>query len=223
MVITKDLTGTTFLVFLRDGGVTKSDTPRAYGHLTQTVSLDTEGPKYVPQVCMSCHGGKYNAKTRKVDGASFLPLDPGLLAFASPGDQAAQEENIRRINEMIQLSDYRSAVAGYIRGLYGNTWTIPGTKAKTDYVPQGWAAQSGFYRSVVKTYCATCHLAAPSEVNFASWENFQGNAGRIKAAVCGAHTMPHAELQYKAFWTKDTGPVYIPGLLATTLGFPSCQ
>ena len=75
---------------------------------------------------------------------------------------------------------------------------------------------------MVRPYCATCHLAAPSQWNFASWGNFQTNAGLIHGSVCGAHTMPHNELQYKAFWTKDTGPLYIPGLLAATLGFPSC-
>ncbi len=214
MVITKDLKGTTFLVLLRD--------TLAYAKIARTVALDTEGPKYVPQVCMACHGGTYNSTTRRVDGAAFLPLDPGLLAFASPAARAAQEEKMRKINWMIVLSEPSSAVATYIKGLYGNAPGAAGKTATPDYVPQGWAPQAGFYRSVVKPYCATCHLAAPTDVNFASWGNFQDNAGRIKASVCGAHTMPHAELQYKAFWTKDTGPVYTPGLLATTLGFPSC-
>lgn len=215
MVISKDFTGTTFLVFLKDslGG---------YGRLAPTVSLDTEGPKYVPHACISCHGGKYNPTTRKVDGASFLPLDPGLLEFASPDHQSSQEEGLRNINAMIVASDPTSAVAAYIRGLYGNAVSVPGALAKADYVPQGWSAQAGFYRSVVKPYCATCHLAAPASWNFASWDNFKENAALIKVAVCNAHTMPHSELQYKAFWTKDTGPVYTPGLLATTLGLPSC-
>jgi len=84
MVITKDPSGTTFLVFLRDSALT-------YGNLAQKVALDTEGPKFLPQVCMSCHGGTYNPTTRKVDGASFLPLDPELLAFATPAAQAARK------------------------------------------------------------------------------------------------------------------------------------
>jgi hypothetical protein len=68
-----------------------------------------------------------------------------------------------------------------------------------------------------------CHLAAVPQYNFATWSNFKDNEGLIKAAVCGnVHSMPHSELQYKAFWTKDTGPVYTPGLLAATLGFSSC-
>jgi hypothetical protein len=212
MVITKDPTGTVFLVLGKNAKYT----------LSPTVQLDTEGPKLVPFACLSCHGGKYNPITRKVDGASLLPLDPGLLAFASPGDQAAQEEKIRSINSMIHNSDPRSAVGMYIRGLYKGGVSQPGTRAQPDYVPAGWAQQSGFYRSVVRPYCSTCHLAAPTDWNFASWDNFQANAGLIRAAVCYAHTMPHSELQFKAFWTKDTGALYLPGLLAATLGFPSC-
>ena len=220
MVISKDPTGSTFLVVLRDS-VTRGAEGRVswYGKLAERVSLDTEGQKYLPHACLSCHGGKYNTTTYKVDGASFLPLDPDLLAFSSPAEKGAQQEKMRKINAMIVTSAPTSAVAAYIRGLYGNSVSVPGTLAKVDYVPQGWSQQPGFYRSVVKQYCSTCHLAAPEYLNFASWENFEQNKALIKAAVCNAHTMPHSELQYKAFWTKDTGPVYLPGLLASTLNW----
>lgn len=183
MVIVKDTTGSSFLVLL-------ADTVLTYARLATSVSLDTEGPKWLPHVCLSCHGGKYNYQTRKVEGASFLPLDAGLLEFASPADRAAQEEKFREINYAIVLSDPTSAVAAYIRGLYGNQVAVPGRTATPDYVPQGWAPQAGFYRAVVKPYCAMCHLAAPPSWNFASWQNFQDNAALIKASVCSAHTMP---------------------------------
>jgi hypothetical protein len=222
MMITKDATGSVFLVFSGADSYLTEWARDVHYTLSPTATLDTEGPKLVPFACLSCHGGKYNPVTRKVDGASLLPLDPGLLAFASPGDQAAQEEKIRKINQVIQNSDPGSAVAAYIRGLYNGAFSQPGARAQPDYVPAGWAPQAGFYRSIVRPYCTTCHLAAPSQWNFASWGNFLSNAGLIRAAVCGAHTMPHSELQYKAFWTKDTGALYLPGLLATTLGFPSC-
>ncbi|MEP6692200.1 MAG: hypothetical protein ABJD07_13655 [Gemmatimonadaceae bacterium] len=222
MVIVKDTSGTVFLVLLRDSAIVDGKAVPRYGRLAERVALDGEGPKYLPQVCVSCHGGKYNATTRKVDGASFLPLDPSLLAFSSPAEQAAQEENIRTMNTIIVASEPTSAVAAYIRGLYGNKFSVPGTRATPSYVPQGWSSQAGFYKSVVKPYCAMCHLAAPTSWNFATWQNFQDNSALIRVAVCNAHTMPHSELQYKAFWTKDTGPVYTPGLLATTLGLASC-
>jgi hypothetical protein len=215
MVITKDPSGTAFLAFSGSGKYS----------LKPTVQLDTEAPKLVPFACLSCHGGTYNAVTRKVDGASFLPLDPELLAFASPADQAMQEEKIRRINQMIYNSAPTSAIGAYILGLYNGGLGQPGATATPDYVPAGWAAQAGLYRQIVRPDCALCHLAmpgGPNSYNFASWGNFQGNGPLIHASVCGAHTMPHNELQFKAFWTKDTGVLYLPGLLAATLGFQSC-
>jgi len=217
MVITKDASGTVFLALGNKSGENYA--------LLPTVSLDTEGPKLVPFVCTSCHGGKYNPNTRKVEGASFLPLDPGLLAFASPADQAAQEEKIRNINLMIYNSDPNSAIGHYIRGMYKGALGQPGARAQPDYVPGGWGPQAFLYRNVVRPYCTMCHLAMQgdkSAYNFASWVNFQGNSGAIYGSVCAQHTMPHNELQYKAFWTKDTGALYLPGLLAWTLGFPSC-
>ncbi len=210
MVIVKDPTGTVFLVF------------SGAGTLLTTVKLDTEGPKFVPFACISCHGGTYNATTRKVDGASFLPLDPGLLSFASPADQSAQEEKIRKINRMIYDAQPGSAIASYLSGLYHGAIGNAGTVAQPDYVPASWAQQAGFYRSVVRPHCAMCHLAAPPSWNFASWGNFQQNAGLIHADVCAAHTMPHAEVPFKSFWLKDTGILYLPGLLAATIGYPSC-
>jgi hypothetical protein len=215
MVITKDASGTVFLALGKNGKYP----------LLPTVQLDTEGPKLLPFVCTSCHGGRYNPSTRKVDGASLLPLNPGLLAFASAADQAAQEEKIRNINLMIYNSEPRSAIGAYILGLYNGALGQPGARAQPDYVPAGWAPQAGFYRQVVRPYCTMCHLAQPGgkgSYNFASWGNFQGNAGAIYGSVCAQHTMPHSELQFKELWTRDTGPTYLPGLLAWTLGFPSC-
>jgi hypothetical protein len=212
MVITKEPTGSVFMVF----------SPAAKYTLSPTVTLDTEGAKYVPHVCLSCHGGTYNATTHKVDGASFLPIDPDLQLFKSAAEKTKQQFAIRRINEIIAKSGSSPAVVAYINGLYGNAVNVPHQHAKTDYVPAGWQEQSGLYKQVVRPYCAMCHLAANADLSFASWGNFKSNAVRIKAAVCSAHTMPHAEIQFKEFWTKDTGPLYLPGLLAASLGFPSC-
>ena len=212
MVITKEPTGSTFMVFA----------PTLKYTLSPTVTLDIQGPKYVPHACLSCHGGKYNATTHKVDDASFLPIDPGLQAFASPAAMTQQQTAIRKINEIIAKSGSSPAVVAYINGLYGNAVHVPNKQATPDYVPAGWQAQAGLYRSVVRPYCAMCHLTATPDISFASWGNFQGSAARINAAVCFAHTMPHAELQFKEFWLKDTGALYLPGLLAASLGFPKC-
>lgn len=210
MMIIKDATGTTFLV--SSGGQ----------WVVPTVRLDTEGPKFVPFACISCHGGTYNATTRKVDNSSLLPLDPGLLSFASASDKAAQEEKIRNINLIITRAQPNSAITSYLNGLYHGSIGALGTVAQPDYVPSGWTQQAGLYRSVVRPYCAMCHLAAPPSWNFTSWGNFLQNKELIYADVCAAHIMPHAEVPFKSFWTKDTGILYLPGLLAAAIGKPSC-
>lgn len=212
MVIVKEPIGTTFLVLSNAGDFT----------LLPTVKLDTEGPKIVPFACISCHGGTYNPSTRRVDGASFLPLDPGLLSFASASEQSAQEEKIRKINRMIHDAQPGTAIAQYLNGLYHGAIGTVGTVSQPDYVPASWAPQAGFYRQVVRPYCAMCHLAGPPSWNFASWQNFEDNSALIYADVCVAHTMPHAEVPFKSFWTKQTGVLYLPGLLAAAIGKPSC-
>lgn len=66
------------------------------------------------------------------------------------------------------------------------------------------------------------NLAAPPNLNFATHGNFMQNRDLIYSAVCRQKIMPHAEIPFRYFWTEDTGVVYLPGLLATGLGYPSC-
>ncbi|MEO8561600.1 MAG: hypothetical protein ABI601_05970 [bacterium] len=185
-----------------------------------SLALDTEGPKPVPHSCLACHGGVWNSGTKLVDGASLLPLDPNDLVFF--GARTAQEEKIRTINAMIATSAPGTPITSYINGLYNGAVGNPGTVSRSYYVPAAWSAQPGLYQSIVKPYCASCHLAARSSVNFASWTNFLQNKALIYNAVCVARTMPHSEIAYREFWTKNTGAIYLPGLLATTLGYASC-
>jgi hypothetical protein len=91
-----------------------------------------------------------------------------------------------------------------------------------DFVPKGWADQAGLYRAVVKPHCAMCHLAQPSALSFAAWPSFDGNKELIYTTACQSGAMPHSEVAFKSFWTKDTGVVYLPGLLATSVGHASC-
>ena len=219
-VIIKDATGMRFLVFVP----TSSD----YGTVSSTsanalIKFDTEGEKLAPHSCLACHGGHFDPSTSRVVGASMLPLDPLQLVFAGgSAGRAAQEESIRRINELITRTTPSAAVIDYINGLYGGAVSRPGLSAVTNYVPAGWSQQPGLYLQVVRPYCATCHLAAQPSYSFASWGNFKGNAALIQTAVCATHSMPHAEVPFTQFWTKDTGVLYLPGLLAAALGYSSC-
>jgi hypothetical protein len=90
------------------------------------------------------------------------------------------------------------------------------------YVPQGWKQQPEVYNNVVKPYCTMCHLATPSNLDFTIPANFYQNKDLVYTTVCSAHSMPHAEAPFKQLWTKDTGPVFMPGYVAAVLGYQSC-
>jgi hypothetical protein len=197
-------------------------------NLVSTVVLDSEGSKHQPHACLACHGGYYDTATGRVQGATLLPIDPAMVAFpvTQPGDRSKyerpfQEENIRRVNAAILASMPSKPVADYIQGLYPTGVSQSGSVSQANYVPSGWAQQSGLYLSVVKPYCATCHMAQ-GNLNFSTWGNFLAYKQLIYGAVCQQKTMPHAEIPFRKFWTLDTGPVYLPGLLANSLGYASC-
>ena len=156
-------------------------------------------------------------------GDALPPIRGAGFAASGPMSRSAQEEQIRQVNLVVINSSKSSAVISYIQGLYNGAVQQPGAQAVADYVPAGWAQQAGFYRQVVKPYCASCHLAAPPHLSFSSWSNFQQSAAAIHTAVCKTRTMPHSEIAFRELWLKDTGVLFLPGLLAVTLGFQSCE
>ena len=177
-------------------------------------------------------------------GSTFLPLDPGLLDVSDRSDQTGK--NILAVNQTIMANSPSTAVARYLTGLYGadpRTVVWPGVQygldgqiwkqgggdpasgtgwGNPDFVPQGWSSQAGLYRNVVKPHCAMCHLTASSSVDLSTATSFLQSKDLIYTAVCSAHSMPHSEISFNNFWTKDTGPFFLPGILSTTLGHQSC-
>jgi hypothetical protein len=218
-LIIKGTQGTRFGFYLPASGAPSSYWVENWSS-SPMATFDSEGPKYVPQVCMSCHGGTFNPRTGLVDGATLLPVDPGLVDAGA--NRAAAEEPIRRVNAAVFMSNPSPSVVSYITGMYGGRVGIPGAVAAPNYVPTGWASEANLYTSVVKKNCAMCHLATNPAYDFLSAGNFLQNKALIQAAVCGAASMPHAEVPFNRFWTEDTGPIYVPGLLAARLGYPSC-
>jgi hypothetical protein len=184
--------------------------------LTDHVSFDTEGAKYPPNACLSCHGGKFTANS--VTGTTLLPLDPGLLQPVYGYDPG----NVRRVNQAVTDAAPSPAVARYLTGLYGMDPHVATGPGDPKYVPQSWKQQANVYNTAIKPHCMMCHLATPGNLDFTVASNFYQDKDLIYAAVCSAHSMPHAESPYNAFWTKDTGSFFLPGWLAGQLGYQSC-
>jgi hypothetical protein len=166
-----------------------------------------------------------------VTDSVLLPLDPSLLQLATvtttengtyypnvhPIDWVEQHL-IHPLNRVVAQNS-SPAIGRYLRWIYGNDLSAA---PNLDAVPQGWAGQAGLYRQVIKPYCVMCHLTPNSTVDFSSFDNVVRDKQRIHAAVCTTRSMPHAEIPFKAFWTKDTGSIFLPGLLAVSLGYQSC-
>jgi hypothetical protein len=205
-----------------------SDSPLDFEHsfanhadLTSGAALDSQGRKGVPHACLSCHGGHYDAMSKQVIGASLLPVVPARLQFGQ-GARSKEEESIRRINQIILQSNPAPGIVDLINAMYNGAPNTPGATANDAAVPSGWSSQPGLYRQVVLPYCASCHSAQRGPVNFRSWGNMQQNKNAVQRSVCQDFTMPHSEVLFRRFWTEGGG-VSLPGLLSTSLGFPTCR
>jgi len=183
--------------------------------------LDSQGRKGVPHACLSCHGGTYNPVTKLVVGASLLPVVPGRLQL-STSTRNRQEEQIRRINQIILQSNPAPAIGDQINAMYQGAPNTPGTAADDAAVPTGWSQQPGLYKQVIEPYCSSCHFAQRGPMNFRSWGNLLQNKDAVQRTVCTEFTMPHSEILFRRFWTEG-GAVSLPGMLSTSLGFSTCR
>lgn len=181
--------------------------------------LDSEGAKFAPHVCLSCHGGRFNPADNSVIGGSFLPIDPSRLVFSTlPGaTRADQEKKIQDINRLISYNT-TPLVGEYISKLYGGNWTLP---ARGNVVPAGWTGQTGLWNQVVRPFCIMCHMAQTGPLAFASFSDMMLVKDRVQKSVCTDGTMPHSELSFRSFW-KLTPSGYPADILSTALGFTSC-
>lgn len=188
------------------------------GNRLNKVALDSEGDKFVPYICLPCHGGTYNPTTNAVTGASFLPFDlPSFKFSAQAGFTAVnQEEEIRLLNSMVRDTNPELLITELINGWYGGPSgvTTPNTTLDDSFIPaayNGNANDRALYNNVYKLYCRTCHIAQgttlsnPGDLSIASYAVFTG------------FYMPHTEKTNHAFWHSDA-PKYLANVQSNVLG-----
>jgi hypothetical protein len=197
------------------------------GNLMGVEALDGEGPKTVPRMCMTCHGGTYDTVTHSVTGASFMPFDVWSFQQSNihPYTFDDQHERFRRINAIVAATNPNPAILDFLNATYpcppnkqcvdssgvvtpgvSGVYT-PGVMA-VDFDPltyNDWIANPNIYGSFVKPYCRSCHLAQPPNApSFTTYREFQIFTGLIQSNVCGpAHTMPQSEVPFLSFWVND--------------------
>jgi hypothetical protein len=176
----------------------------ADGALRTTADFDGEGPKPVPQVCMSCHGGLWDPESKTVNGARFLPFDIARLQFSNDPNhtRAAQEEEIRKMNEIVSRTQPATSnlISQWLNGTYANNITRAGQVAIDNFTPPSWAGDEQLYQGVVRPYCQSCHQALNPAIDFSTSAQFRSYAPSIQQAVCNTRSMPHAEPTFIGFW-----------------------
>jgi len=209
----------------------------ATGALASLAALDTQADnESIPNNCLNCHGGsgRYETNNERVRGARFLPFDPSAFLFADTAGLrlADQQDDFRRLNQLVLKAEPTIAMREMVEGFYGGAagLALQNTPANTRYVPPGWTESSAtvkVYQEVVGPYCRSCHVSqqttalARDILDFSSSAVFLAQANQIVEVVCGtpgsaaSHTMPNAEVTLKAFWASPARAYLLAYLGAT--------
>jgi hypothetical protein len=188
------------------------------GQLLPSVNLDQRGEKFLPGVCVVCHGARNgfarfdeDAATSPELEAQFLPFDLNNLAYAAssgPLSRAGQEAQLRDLNLTLLKTDPRPALVDLLNLWYPN----PATSSFTDAVPPGWAGQETLYRAVEKKYCRTCDVAMSASngrnLGFPGFSDFDQFAFELATRTCGIGggisrarwSMPNSKVTFDQFW-----------------------
>ena len=199
--------------FVYNGGDFSFNAPRV-----GAADLDGFEPKFVPNLCLNCHGGNYfpaNVATPSLAeinmGASFRELDIATYKFpegrltANNTEKAAfknQNLIVKGLNpgDTIATQPIKDLIAGWYPGA--------SIEQNNSFTPSGWtgAPKQGLYDNVVKTSCRTCHVAldanpSSSGIGWTSYDQLELRQSVIGSFVlCDMRIMPHAVITYRNFW-----------------------
>lgn len=144
--------------------------------------------------------------TRADQEAAIKTINKWLLCtYPIAGTSSAPEDACRR---PAGPAEWQGESAAIIKAAYGGDG-LPNAVWSDTYVPTGWltAGQSTLYKEVVAPSCRTCHLlrgtALQSDLDFNSYEKFQGYADRIKAHIIDRGNMPLAKIVYDAYYNSS--------------------
>jgi len=160
--------------------------------------LDTMGSRPIPQICMTCHGGVWDADTRGANGtgsyfgisryARFLPLITSTVTFSNNVGLrlADQEESIRAANEFAWQA--RGEITGGTPGTAGSL-----TSRQQDLMTWLYGTSYGSPTSAEGTL--TFHSATPGRQNA---ENAWPGGWQTRQAVYNYEALPFCDTCHMA-------------------------
>jgi hypothetical protein len=199
------------------------------GTYLQTPSLDSQGPKPIPEICLACHQGNYTDQAgATVTGAAFLPFDMDSFLDAantplpkSAEVNAAVQYQFHLLNDLVLHTNPPPGVTQLINLWYSGPDAIvpfrfgygaaqlPG---QPFLVEPGDIHHEPLYDNVVKLVCRTCHVPqSGAELN--SFNQMLGLGSLIRSLTCAPTlTMPHAEVPWTAFWAASLSSTLVSEL-----------
>jgi hypothetical protein len=191
---------------------------KADGTRVTSAELDNRGDKYIPGLCVVCHGGTLpndinaasppgNTDSRFIpfDLKSFdtSPLQPGYPAMLP---RAAQEDNFRKLNEGVYLhTGATDAQKALIEAWYDPLGvSSPGQVQKDGIanIPFNWSSASAtdanFYNDVIRPSCRACHTSRGPGLDFGDPLSFQSFAPSF--AICDGGYMPQSFVTWRNLW-----------------------
>jgi len=165
------------------------------GVLQPFAILDSEGEKFVPQTCTSCHSGAYQPQRgpdlgsvfREFEPSQFQPR-PGITVAAAEAEWFALNQAVRSANAALRgeaqgapfgLDHAKVVIAQYIDEMYP-TGAAPAVSVHDPgHVPASWRqgvsgaaldARIAVFTKLTNVYCQTCHrINSVDFSNYAQW------------------------------------------------------
>lgn len=141
--------------------------------------------------------------TRAAQEAAFKTINQFVLCtYPIPSATGLPEDACRRL---ALSNEWQGTAAAVIKNAYGGNG-LPNANFSDTYLPNSWlvAGQTSLYQSTVVPACRICHLlrgtASQSDIDFDTYQKFQGFTDRIKIHSFDRGNMPLAFLLYDRFF-----------------------
>ena len=177
------------------------------GARIDAIDLDGRGEKPIPEMCLTCHGGRWRTDTADL-GAGFIPFIPEAFSYAGAAPRETQMAAFRVLNAAILRTDPPSPLRTLIEG-----WYATGSYDR-HFVPAGWnhaPADRRLYGDVYVPACRSCHLLREARIDFDTAQELRLH-GPIVRRLLASGDMPRARPTWESFWLS-TSPHRVNALL----------
>ncbi len=188
-----------FFVYLHNEALFGADDGRV-----GVADLDGGGDKFVPNLCVVCHGVRPYTNNPDL-GARFLPFDLSSYQYSTRSSRSALEGEFKKLNLGIRDRSNASQattelIEAWYRDLNGPAGNTDSPAQRDDAVPDRWLPSSDIYLGVIKLGCRSCHVSRDAPLGFGSVAEFQSREVAAHDRVCGEFNMPNARVTYERFW-----------------------